>query len=154
MCKNKTITGALLLSTVTAIFSQPLQAAGDYGIQTLFTTPQERALIDNNRYRVMAKKAPTTVTPSTQPKVQKKVQMETLIINVKLNGITLSENGQYVAWLNGKAYENGGKLDDGSQVFIKNQPQGQVQIKTPDGKYHRLVTGENSELQYQKAVEG
>ena len=154
MCKNKPLSSVLICNGLILLLSQPLLAATtDYGIQTLFTTPQERALIDNNRYRVAPKKT-TGKVETVAPKAAKKIVMETVTLSIKLNGVTFSESGQSIAWLNGTSYENGARMEDGVQVFISKQKNNQVQIKTPDGKYHRLVTGESNEIQYQKPAEG
>ncbi len=153
MCKNKPLSSALICNGLILLLSQPLQAATDYGIQTLFTTPQERALIDHNRYRVAVKKTAARVE-TVAPKAPKKIEMETVTLTIKLNGVTFGESGQSIAWLNGASYENGDKLEDGTRVFISKQATNQVQVKTPDGKYHRLVAGESNEIQYQKAIEG
>ena len=156
MCKNKSTQSILfsLIVATSAAASAQSQSGDRPEILTLFTTPQERALIDNNRYRISSKKVEATVKQAEPQQPQKKVIMEDVILTLKLNGVSLNKSGQSIAWLNGQAYENGGKLEDGSTIYIKGVLNAQVKIKTPDGKFHSLVTGESSEIKYQKAVEG
>ena len=153
MLKNKTTLAVLILAAVAAA-SALAQTSARPEILTLFTTPQERDLIDNNRYRVSAKKEAKATVEAAAPKEQKKVLMQDVVLVIKLNGVSLNKSGQSVAWLNGQAFENGGKLDDGSRVYISGALNAQVKVKTPDGKYHSLVTGETSEIKYSKAIEG
>ena len=149
MLKNNITLFALIIAAASA----QAQTSARPEILTLFTTPQERDLIDRNRYRITPQKVDTTVEAAA-PIEQKKVLMQDVVLSIKLNGVSLDKSGQGIAWLNGKAYENGGKLEDGSQVFISGTLNARVQLKTPDGKYHRLVTGESSEIKYSKAIEG
>jgi len=151
MCKNN----AIILSLILAASSASVQSqSSNAEIMTLFSTPQERTLIDNNRFRIAPQKQAPSTVEAAAPKTQKKVLMQDVMLTIKLDGVTLTQSGDSIAWLNGKAYENAGKLEDGSRIYIKGRLNAQVQIKTPDGKYHSLVTGESSEIKYQKVVEG
>jgi hypothetical protein len=152
MLKNNPTLTALILA-ITAAASAQAQTSARPEILTLFTTPQERDLIDRNRYRVTSPKADTSVKAAA-PVEQKKILMQDVVLNIKLNGVSLDQSGQGIAWLNGNAYENGAKLEDGSKVYISGTLNAKVQIKTPDGKYHSLVTGEEREIKYSKAIEG
>ena len=76
------------------------------------------------------------------------------MLSITLTGFTITQSGQNVAWLNGKPYENGSELADGSKVYITSKVKSQVQIKTPDGKYHTVTTGEAAELSYFMPGEG
>jgi len=113
-------------------------------ILTLFTTPQERDLI----------KAQVVATENEEPEEEKKIEQQEILLSVRLAGVTISQSGQNIAWLNGKAFENGSKLDDGSRVFISSKVKTLVQIKTPDGKYHSVTTGETIDISYFKRIEG
>ncbi len=149
---NKTTTRLILLLSLS--ISGSLQAqTNDFEIYTLFTTQQERQLIDKNRYRtdqvetaVVEKQQPAEARPQEVREPQK--------LTIKLGGVTLSQSGENIAWLNGKAYENGNKLDDGSIVYISKKVKNLVQLKTPDGKYHSLTTGETMDINYLKPLEG
>ena len=123
-------------------------------ILTLFTTPQERDLINKNRYKKQAVKAQVVAAENEEPEEEKKIEQQEILLSVSLAGVTISQSGQNIAWLNGKAFENGSKLDDGSIVFISSKARTLVQIKTPDGKYHSIATGETIELSYFKRIEG
>ena len=123
-------------------------------ILTLFTTPQERDLINKNRYKKQAIKAQVVATENEEPEEEKKIEQQEILLSVRLAGVTISQSGQNIAWLNGKAFENGSKLDDGSRVFISSKVKTLVQIKTPDGKYHSVTTGETIDISYFKRKEG
>ncbi|MBT4451347.1 MAG: hypothetical protein HOM14_08575 [Gammaproteobacteria bacterium] len=123
-------------------------------ILTLFTTPQERDLINKNRYKKQAIKAQVVATENEEPEEEKKIEQQEILLSVRLAGVTISQSGQNIAWLNGKAFENGSKLDDGSRVFISSKVKTLVQIKTPDGKYHSVTTGETIDISYFKRIEG
>ncbi len=151
MYKNK-YTFLLAWLMLFAINAQAQSVSGSDELLTLFTTPQERALIDRNRYR----KTPQKVSAETRPvePEEQQVVLQTVTINPLLNGVSFSQSGQHVAWLDGQAYENGAKLADGSKVVIRAGQSLQVQIKTPDGRFHPLTTGEQSEIKYQKPIGG
>lgn len=119
-------------------------------IMTLFTTQQERSLIDSNRYRNTSVKVKKPVVQDTQaaPEPERKVSYKEEVLTLRVSGITLSEDGTNVAWVNGQAYENGSQLENGSKVYINRKASKPVKIKTPDGKFHSLQTGESSELTY------
>jgi len=122
-------------------------------IMTLFTTQKERALIDKNRYSQQTKTVKSPAVVKEEPVVERKVIHKQETITIKVSGITITQDGKNMAWVNGAAYENGGKLEDGSQVFISRNNKKSAQIKTPDGKYHSVATGETTELSYLKPVE-
>jgi len=116
-------------------------------IMTLFTTQQERELINKNRYK---KQQPATVAAVPEKAVERKE----VKLSIRLAGVTISQSGENVAWLNGKALENGSELDDGSKVIISEKAKTLVQIKTPDGHYHSVTAGETIEVSYFKIIEG
>lgn len=119
---------------------------------TLFTTQQERQLINSNRYK--KQRVTNRVVVVEKPEEEKQVVRQKETISIKLAGVTVSQSGQNVAWINGKAYENGGKLDNGLKVYISNKIKSLVQIKTPDGKYHSVVAGETVDVIYYRRIEG
>ncbi len=134
----------------------PLSAQqGTLEIKTLFTTQKERQLINNNRYQVKPDKEVmlNAKTIQTEPE-EKKVLTKIETISVKVSGITLSQDGKNIAWINGQTYENGDELIDGIKVYISSKVNNQVQMKTPDGKYHNLVTGVSSNIQYSVSIDG
>jgi hypothetical protein len=143
--KNTIILSALLLIIV--INNSPAQENSSE-ILTLFTTQQERVLIDNNRYRVKQKESVVSAVQAEKPESEGRVILKQETLSLKVSGITLTQDGKNIAWINGKAHENGGKLDDGSKVYINPKVKNFAQIKTPDGKYHSISTGETTELTY------
>ncbi len=134
----------------------PLSAQqGALDIKTLFTTQKERQLINNNRYQVKTEKEVMPVLKTIgSESAEKKALTRFETISVKVSGITLSEDGKNIAWINGKTYENGDELTDGIKVYISSKVNNQVQMKTPDGKYHNLVTGVSSNIQYSVSIDG
>ncbi len=138
------------LMAVSNLYAQ----ASEYEIYTLFTTQQERELINKNRYKKQKVKAPVVVDEKPQQQEKEEVELEKITLTIKLAGVTLSQSGQNIAWINGKAFENGHQLDDGSKVYINVKVKNLVQLKTPDGKYHSIVTGETAEISYFKRIEG
>jgi hypothetical protein len=123
-------------------------------LSTLFTTPQERKLINTNRYtsdevrpRVQSNQE-EPVTESIQRLVQEEVS-ETITIS----GITLSDSGPNMVWINSQAYEDGDKVNDKMQVKVMSGNQVKVRITAPDGKHYFATSGETVEIIYQAAVE-
>jgi len=153
MYSHKLISAVLFVS-----FSglQPLSFAQDSEseIFTLFTTQQERQIIDRNRYKTEEKKVARAAEIEKPQVTEKAIPAQASILKVMLSGVTISQSGENIAWLNGKAYENGGTLEDGSKVYISQKSKTLVQIKTPDGKYHALTTGETIDISYFKPLEG
>ena len=147
---NKAYLGVLvigLLAGPTVVFAQEV-------LSTLFTTQQEREIIDANRYKNDQQE---TLEPQVQtaPSVENTEQKAEEKLSFLLSGFTLTQSGQNVAWINGKPYENGSKLDDGSTLIIRKKKDLNVQIKTPDGKYHTLTTGKTEDIGYYKPqIEG
>jgi hypothetical protein len=149
--KNTVILSALLLIIVSS--NSPAQENSSE-ILTLFTTQQERVLIDNNRYRVKQKESVVSAVQVEKPESEGKVILKQETLSLKVSGITLTQDGKNIAWINGKAQENGSELADGSKVFISRKVKNLVQIKTPDGKFHNVVTGKTTDVKYLVPVKG
>ena len=147
---NKAYIGVLVIG----LLSGPTVVLAQEEMFTLFTTQQEREIIDANRYKNDQQE---TLEPQVQtaPSVENTDQKEEEKLSFLLSGFTLTQSGQNVAWINGKPYENGSKLDDGSTLIIRKKKDLNVQIKTPDGKYHTLTTGKTEDIGYYKPqIEG
>ncbi|MCP4076561.1 MAG: hypothetical protein GY744_10280 [Gammaproteobacteria bacterium] len=159
MFRINKLTITLLCSNILIAGSLPAQT-NDIEFLTLFTTPQERELINKNRYKKQQAKEEVVVAKTeepqkvAEPEEEQKVELQEVKLSVSLAGVTISQSGQNIAWLNGKAFENGSKLDDGSTVYISTKIKNLVQIKTPDGKHHSITTGEKSDISYFKRIEG
>ncbi len=156
MCRiNKQIRFLVAFGLVFSIQSYAQTSSDE--LFTLFTTQQERELINNNRYKTDQIKKDVVEAKIDIPKETdqaNKVEQEKVTVSIKLSGFTLAKSGQNVAWINGEPYESGSELDDGSKIYITGKLNAQVQIKTPDGKYHTVTTGEPVDLSYFKPVEG
>ncbi len=120
---------------------------------TLFTTQQERRLIDNNRYRQPVIETETVGVDETEQEKKTTVYQQHSI-SFELAGVTLSEDGNHTAWVNGDRVENGDELVDGFRVFISPKLNSLVQIKAPDGVYHNIQTGKKLDISYLKPEEG
>jgi hypothetical protein len=123
-------------------------------LSTLFTTPQERQLINTNRYtsdevrpRVQSNQEEPTIT-NIQQLVQEEVR-ETITIS----GITLSNSGPNMVWINSQAYEDGASMDNKMRIKVMPGSKVKVRITAPDGKHFFATSGETIEIVYLAAVE-
>ena len=147
---NKAYIGVLVIG----LLGGPSVVLAQEVLSTLFTTQQEREIIDANRYKNDQQE---TLEPQVQTasSVENTEQKEEEKLSFLLSGFTLTQSGQNVAWINGKPFESGSKLDDGSTLIISKKKLLNVQIRTPDGKYHNLTTGKAMDISYLKpSVEG
>ena len=139
------------------VFAMPLYAETDsQEFITLFTTQQERRLIDNNRYR-----QPITETETETVEVDEEIseQKQTTLyhqhsISFELAGVTLSEDGSHIAWINGSRVENGDEIGNGFRIYISPKLDNLVQIETPDGAYHEIQAGKKIDIKYLRPAEG
>ena len=146
----------LLLGGLLAGFA-PLGGASE--LSTLFTTPQERQLINANRYKldeprvqpVVVEPDELIVEPDASP-VQLLIQEE-VSVDYQVSGISLATDGSHTVWINGSAYEDGAELDDGSRVKIMGGNDIRVRITAPDGKHYYATSGESLVVTYMAAVE-
>jgi hypothetical protein len=146
--KPTTLSLAAMLALMTV--SGPLLAAAD--LMTLFTTPQERQLINANRYKTEeARPAPSPVEVDESP-VQQLLQ-EQVSVEYRISGISVSADGAHTAWINGQSYLDGEQLEDGSRVKVITGAEIRVRITTPDGKHHYATSGETLNASYMAAVE-
>ena len=149
---NKTfIVGSMLLISG---LTNTLYAQHTDSLSTLFTTSQERQLIDANRYKLVGQETKATMQTqaSSQAETTRDV-IEEVSVDMVVSGFTITENGQNVAWINGKPYQNGSTLEDGSKLIVSDKANGLVQIKTPDGKYHSITAGKPVIISYQKPLD-
>ncbi|MDJ0833573.1 MAG: hypothetical protein QNJ69_08645 [Gammaproteobacteria bacterium] len=150
--KSKILVIALGLLT---ILSMPLaaQEAGQE-FMTLFTTQQERRLIDNNRYRPPVTEVKTVEVDEEPAEQKQSMTYHQHSISFELAGVTLAEDGNHVAWVNGDRVENGDEIGDGFRVYISPRLNNLVQIKSPDGVFHNIQTGKRIDIKYMKPAEG
>ena len=146
---NKPLTACIVLSLL--LLPGRILAAGE--LSTLFTTPQERQLINANRYKSDEVKAqPVQKEMTDESPVQFSVQKE-VSLEYHITGISLSADGAHTAWINSLAYEDGARLDDGSRIRIMAADDVRVRITAPDGKHHFATSGETISVSYMAAVE-
>ena len=123
-------------------------------ISTLFTTPQERQIINSNRYKT---DEPRPVAPEPEAEVIElpiqQLMMEAVAVSYDISGITLSSDGPHTVWINNQSYQDGDQLDDNSRVMIVAGADIKVRITTPDGKHHFATSGETLEVTYLAPIE-
>lgn len=121
-------------------------------LSTLFTTPQERELIDSNRYGSGDNKPKVVVEDTIEVPVQQLYQ-EAVTRQYKISGITISRDGPHTVWINSTAYEDGGELEDKSKIKVMVGDEIRVRITAPDGKNYYATSGETLELTYLASVQ-
>ena len=117
-------------------------------LSTLFTTPQERELIDSNRYsndEVLVK--PEVVDDVVEVPLQQ-LRKEEVSREYIISGITVSSEGPHTVWINSQAYEDGEALDDNSKIKVVVGDEIAVRITAPDGKHYFATSGETLEVTY------
>ena len=120
-------------------------------LSTLFTTPQERELIDSNRYGSGESKPKVVVEDTSETPVQP-VYREPITRQYKVSGITISRDGPHTVWINSTAYEDGAELEDKSKIKVMVGNEVRVRITAPDGKNYYATSGETLELTYLASV--
>jgi len=123
-------------------------------LSTLFTTPQERQLINANRYKrdEVKPQQQVEVGEVDESPVQILVQEE-VSVDYRISGISLATEGAHTAWINSVAYEDGAELEDGSRIKIYTGDDIRVRITAPDGKHYFATSGETLTVTYMAAVE-
>lgn len=123
------------------------------GLSTLFTTPEEREIIDSNRYRTGdGKEKPVVVEDVVTAPVPVMNQVE-VTREYKISGITISSDGPHIVWINATAYEDGEKLEDKSRIKVMVGDEIRVRVTAPDGKNYYATSGETLEVTYLASVE-
>ena len=122
-------------------------------ISTLFTTVQERQLINTNRYQ--SDKAKPQQAKKDHPAKQNIQQLvrEQVRETLTISGITVSNSGPNVVWINNQVYEDGDKLGNQSRINILTTNPVKVRITAPDGKQYFAASGETIEMVYLAAVD-
>jgi len=133
----------------------PALAAGD--LATLFTTPQERRLINANRYKSDEVKPPQPVQEAPDDDhddlpVLRLTQTE-VSVEYQISGISLASVGAHTVWINATAYLDGELLEDGSRIKVLTGDDVRVRITVPDGKHYFATSGETLSVSYMAAVE-
>ena len=126
-------------------------AASD--LSTLFTTPQERQLINSNRYKREQVINPQPVAVEIEETPIQILAREEVSVEYRVSGISLATDGAHTVWINGAAYEDGARLDDGSRIRVNAGNDIRVRITAPDGKHYFATGGETLTVTYMAAVE-
>ena len=131
------------------MFCVGVYAQDNQGLLTLFTTPQERQIINSNRYKAEKKKQPQQQTTATSETVAVRELIKDKVTKTfKISGISINGDGSAIAWVNGQAYETGATLDDGLKLRINNGAIKSVSIITPEGKPFTATSGENLDVTF------
>jgi hypothetical protein len=121
-------------------------------LSTLFTTPEEREIIDSNRYRSdYGKTRPVEVEEVVTAPVPVMNQTE-VMREYKISGIAISSDGPHTVWINETAYEDGEELDDKSRIKVMVGDEIMVRVTAPDGKNYYATSGETLEVTYLVSV--
>jgi hypothetical protein len=144
---NKSLTMYIILSLL--LLPGTVLAAGE--LSTLFTTPQERQLINANRYKSDQVRPQLPVQDDDSP-IQRLAQAE-FSVEYQISGISLASDGAHTVWINATAYEDGALLEDGSRVKVLAGDDVRVRITVPDGKHYFATSGETLSVSYMAAAE-
>jgi hypothetical protein len=142
------------LLTLFLIAASSLIAVSGSEISTLFTTPQERQLINSNRYKLdeVQPQLPINVDEPTIggiPQLVRKYLRESITIS----GITLSNSGPNIVWINSQVYEDGASMDNNMRIKVMSGSKLKVRVTAPDGKHYFATSGETIEIVYSVVVE-
>ncbi len=138
----KTLLVCLFITT--SAITQPTQA----DLSTLFTTPQERQIINANRYKSdQGVKKPVEAPDFEIEEIQQLIQEE-VEVSYSVTGITISNSGPNTVWINKQVYEEGEHLEDGSHFKVITGNDVRVRITTPDGKHYYVTSGETIDVTY------
>ena len=146
---SKRITCLLLVALGTTGVAQ----AAD--LMTLFTTPEERQIINSNRYKTDDPK-PAPVVEVEEVTLDLDIQqlvMEEVTREYRVSGITISRDGAHTVWINSEIYEDGAQLETDSRIKVFDGDEVRVRITAPDGKHYFATSGETVEVSYMAPVE-
>ena len=148
---NKSLTLYIILSLL--FLPGTVLAAGE--LSTLFTTPQERQLINANRYKSDEVKPQPVQDNHDEPDDSpiQRLALEEVNLEYQVSGISLASDGAHTVWINAIAYEDGALLEDGSRVKVLAGDDVRVRITVPDGKHYFATSGETLSVSYMAAVE-
>jgi hypothetical protein len=116
-------------------------------VKTLFTTSQERQIINANRYKVDEITRPPVFEDTETEFIAPVIREEFKILFV-ITGITVSKSGPHFVWINNQLYEDGEYLEDDSQIKVLHDGKIRVRITAPDGKRYYGTSGETVEVSY------
>jgi len=119
---------------------------------TLFSTPQERRIIDANRYKSDTVVSVKAIGDSDEDEDRDEMVQQEFTVSYRVSGITLSSSGPHYAWINNEVYEDGQRLEDNSQIKVMSGSKIQIRITAPDGKIYYANSGETIDITYLATV--
>ena len=142
----------LLIGGLLLMVAAPIAWAQDVGLRTLFTTEQERRVINANRNRQESKPAAPVSTPVEEiaPEPVSEPVREEVKTQYRVSGVATDLAGSQTVWINGRSYLSGDQMEDGARIAIQGT---RVIITTPDGKRHQGQSGEVLEVTYLRTIE-
>ena len=140
----------LLLAGVLVV--APVWQSVNAEILTLFSTPQERKIINANRYKsdIVLETEVVEKSPQTE-EIEQPVQTE-VTLSYTISGVTLSNSGPHYVWINNVVYEDGQHLEDDSHIKVITGSNIQIRITAPDGKMYYASSGETIDVTYITSV--
>lgn len=119
-------------------------------LSTLFSTPQERQIINANRY-----KTETVAQPEKKQEPEQVIELirEEVTKTFRISGITVSDEGQHSVWINDEMYLDGETIEGKSRVKVITGREIKVRITAPDGKHYFGTSGESLEVKYLQATD-
>ncbi len=139
----------LMLATALAGAGVAAQAAE---LATLFTTPEERRIINSNRYKTDDERTTAPVRAEAEPPVQQLLREE-VTREYRISGITLSPEGAHTVWINSTLYNDGDELEDRSKIKVIVGDSVRVRITLPDGQQYFATSGEKLQVTYLARIE-
>jgi len=123
-------------------------------VSTLFTTQQERQIIDRNRYKNEPVQQPAEPEVDQAPvEAINELVREEVNKSYEISGISISNDGTHTAWINGQVVEDNELIDGKSRLKVLSGENVKVRITAPDGKHYFGTSGETVEVSYLEAVE-
>jgi len=140
----------LLATVITSGFL----TAGAAELSTLFTTPEERQIINSNRYKTTKPQPVREVVSKPEIELATQLQVyEEITQQYQISGITISQEGPSTVWINSLAYEDGERLEDSSKIKVMTGDEVRVRITAPDGKNFYATSGETLDVTYLAPIE-
>ena len=140
----------LLLAGVLVV--APVWQSVNAEILTLFSTPQERKIINANRYKSDLVLETGVVEKSPQTEEIEQLVLTEVTLSYTISGVTLSNSGPHYVWINDVVYEDGQHLEDDSHIKVITGSNIQIRITAPDGKMYYANSGETIDVTYITSV--
>ncbi len=130
------------------LIAAPVSQSVNAEILTLFSTPQERKVINANRYKSDVVQETEVVEKPSQVEEIEELVLTEVTLSYTISGVTLSDSGPHYVWINNVVYEDGQHLDDESHIKVITGSKIQIRITAPDGKMYYARSGETIDVTY------